>query len=405
LKIANIIHHLTRGGGVVVQALNLAKAIQDLQHEISLITMTTEVQDPTSQSLAEGLPIKYVKSHISGLLSPFLLSRGLTETILEGQHEIIQAFDPLIAGLAAMLTKQTISNIPIVVRLGTTYVDFFRSKYVTPDSLRLVDFFRSAVKLCSLLPAISILEKYTLNYADVIVPNCEYLASIYASKISNPQKIKVIRNGVDSRRFSPEGPKYPLHGNHLWILYIGRIEHRKGLHLLLKAMPKVFQHSPNTRLLIVGRSPIPAYLNSLKKLATTLGIMSKIEFLGPVSSDDAANLMRSTNILVFPSTTGHIQVEGLPNTILEGMSSGLPIVATEICGVPEVIINEVTGILIKPNSIEQLSSALCRLLDSPALRVELKTQSREYILKNNTISVAAKEYISLYRTILNRRAD
>jgi glycosyltransferase involved in cell wall biosynthesis len=170
-------------------------------------------------------------------------------------------------------------------------------------------------------------------------------------------------------------------------------------------MPKVFRNSPNARLLIVGRSPIPAYLESLKKLATNLGITSKVTFLGPVSSDDAANLMRSADILVFPSTTGRIQVEGLPNTILEGMASGLPIVATEICGVPEVIKDEITGILVDPDSITQFADALCKVLDSSTLRQELGIQSRDYILKNNTISIAAKEYIKLYRSILRRKAD
>lgn len=399
MQVANVIHHLTRGGGVVVQALNLAKELQKLGHYISFATLTTEIQDPTIKGIIEDIPVRYSISHISGILSPFLLSRVLSKMTRATNYSIIQAFDPIVAGLASVLTRQTGIDIPIVIRLGTTYVDFFRSKYERPENPSLISVLQSLGKIRTLLPAISSIERITLGQADCIVPNCEYLGNLYHSRVYDKRKIVVIRNGVDANRFSPQGKKYPLSQNQFWILYVGRIENRKGLDVLLRALPNIMRNHPNTKLFIVGRAPNPYYLASLKNLAKVLGIESKVIFNDPVSSEDVPLLMRAADILVFPSTTSGTQVEGLPNVILEGMSSGIPIVATNICGVPEVLVHEKTGILVKPSSVTQLEQGISSLVNSSELRKEIGEQSRMYILDNHTIKKAAQQYAKLYTKI------
>ena len=279
LRIVNVIHHLTRGGGVVVQALNLAKTMNRLNHSAHFITMTTEDQDPTYESLIDNLPIQFVTSHISGIFSPLLLARGLSQLMKRNDFSIIQAFDPIISGLSSVFVKQSGVNIPLVIRLGTSYPDFFYSKYNHPSTHSLTQLISSASKKSALIKMISITERLTLNYADIIVPNCEYLKSIYSHKVSNKSKLKVIRNGVDTTRFSPEGKKYPVSEDNLWLLYVGRIENRKGLVVLLKSLPFVFKRHPSARLLLVGRAPEIQYLHRLQKLAHNLGIDDKVHFL------------------------------------------------------------------------------------------------------------------------------
>lgn len=401
-RIANVIHHLTRGGGVVVQALNIAKAIQKLNFQVSFATMTTQIQDPTSIGISEGIPIRFTPSHFSGVLSPFLLCRTLAKMIDELGCTIIQAFDPIVAGLAAVFVKQFTKHIPLVIRLGTTYPDFFYSKYIRPETSSIYSYLKSYAKIRTMIPAIAIVERLTLDYADIVVPNCRYLASIYSNRIQQRGKIKVIHNGVDTKRFSPEGYVHPLSKDNIWILYVGRIEDRKGLDVLIQAMSEIVPKHPKTRLLIVGRAPNPRSLSSLMNLVRKFGIQSNVIFKGPVSSNVIPSLMRACDVLVFPSTTQRIQVEGLPNTILEGMSTEIPIVSTNICGVPEVISHMKTGLLVEPSSVEQLAAAIITLIESQTLRKELGSNARYYILRNNTIMKAAKQYLALYQHILNK---
>jgi glycosyltransferase involved in cell wall biosynthesis len=103
---------------------------------------------------------------------------------------------------------------------------------------------KSVSKSCILLPAFSILEKIVLNLVDMVVANCSYLKSIYVPHIVNSTNVIVIKNGVDTIKFSPKGPKGRLKSDHFWLLYIGRIEKRKGLEVLLKAMPSVLKACP-----------------------------------------------------------------------------------------------------------------------------------------------------------------
>ncbi|MFW9789104.1 MAG: glycosyltransferase family 4 protein [Candidatus Thorarchaeota archaeon] len=403
LHVANVIHYLHQGGGVAIQALNIAQHIESLGVSTSFITMASKSPDFTTTQLIERYPGRINTSQKPRLpLDPIALSRNLEASLQKDHCNVIQAYDPLVAGSASFLVKQAQKEIPLIIRLGTTYLTHFTFQFSLSKQGSIKELFENAIKQNLLLPILRIIERTTLRTADVVVANCDYLKGVYESLYPDLKNIVVIRNGVDTTVFTPDGPSEDLNKDKLTLLYVGRLEERKGLDDLFLAMAKVFKKHQDSCLILVGRAPDPRYKSRLEKLATSLAISTKIKFLGPVDNQSIPRLMRSADILVFPSSTHGEEIEGLPNTVLEGLATGIPIVATRICGIPEVVKHERTGLLVTPGSIEELTLSLDGLLDSKTKREELGSAARSQISEKNSLRSASRKYLNLYQLLADR---
>ena len=391
---------------MAVQALNIARHISSLDVSTSFSTMESRTDDLTSARLIDRYPGRIKTSRRVGIsLDPLPLSRNLKASLRDDHCNLIQAYDPLVTGSASYLVKRDLKEIPLVIRLGTTYLAHFAFQFNLLKSDTVTEYLNNATKKRLLLPMLSIIEKTTLRTADAVVANCDYLKRVYEKLYPDLKNITVIRNGVDTSVFTPDGPKQDMSRGKLTLLYVGRIEERKGLDDLFLAMVKVFKKHPDSRLLLVGRAPDPRYQFQLVKLAASLSISSKIQFLGTVDNQAIPQLMRSADILVFPSSTHGDEIEGLPNSVLEGLATGLPIVATRICGVPEVIAHERTGLLVTPGSTNEFASSVDKLLDSQSIREEIGTAARSQIVKNNSIETTARKYLNLYQLLAERNTE
>jgi len=123
-----------------------------------------------------------------------------------------------------------------------------------------------------------------------------------------------------------------------------------------------------------------------------LAIDQEVEFLG--IRKDVDKLMVSSKILVLPS-----RWEGLPVTILEAMSRGLPVIASSVGGIPEVIENKKEGILVPPQNPEILAQAIKKLLEDESLRKELIRNAYEKVKENYSIETYAKNILNLYKLL------
>jgi len=176
------------------------------------------------------------------------------------------------------------------------------------------------------------------------------------------------------------------------ILYLGRIEPRKGVDILLKGLSKVQARS--WLLVLVGEGQ-PNYINYLKYLASKFNIMDKTCFVGKISRRLLPYFYSATYLYVLPSL-----FEGLPATILEAMACGTPVIASRVGGIPEVVINGVNGILVDPGSIEQLRNALEYVLLDPSYRSKLSKVAQDIVRRNFSWNNIAKRYYELYKTLL-----
>jgi phosphatidylinositol alpha-mannosyltransferase len=175
-----------------------------------------------------------------------------------------------------------------------------------------------------------------------------------------PGEYRIIPNGVDLDRFVRAEPYEELRDGTLNILFVGRLEERKGLIHLLKAYHRLRKRRVDARLLVVGAGP---KLREYRRYVGLRGIRD-VEFLGRVSDEEKARYFASADIFCAPATGQ----ESFGIVLLEAMAAGVPIVASDIHGYKQVVQRDVQGLLVEPKKPRALAAALYTLATDPDLR-------------------------------------
>lgn len=198
-----------------------------------------------------------------------------------------------------------------------------------------------------------------------------------------------VPNGFPTGDVQPR-VEYPVR-EPLEIAFVGRLDAQKSPVTLLEALPRVSRgggaHSPQVRFL--GDGPLRS---ALEQRATALGLGGQVRFEGRVP--DVSPHLVETDIFVLPSLS-----EGMSNALLEAMAHGLPCVATRIPGNTDLIRDGETGLLVEPSDPAALARAICRLVESPALRETLGRAARAHVESHLDMDVVAGRYASLYREL------
>ncbi len=205
-------------------------------------------------------------------------------------------------------------------------------------------------------------------------------------------KMRVIHNGVDTRKFSPKKPKYrEKYGegfDHL-LLFSGRLVKQKGLEYLFEAMKLVVREQPRTRLLIMGKGSMRS---KLERRAKRLGVEKNILFTGFLPEKEIPYIYSSADLFVLPSIS-----EPFGIVLVEAMASGTPCVGTEVGGIPEIIRNGVNGFTVPPRKPEKMASRILEILSDESLRKKMAKRSREIAVKEFDWEVIAKRTERFYR--------
>jgi phosphatidylinositol alpha-mannosyltransferase len=183
-----------------------------------------------------------------------------------------------------------------------------------------------------------------------------------------PGDYTIIPNGVDLDRFTSAEPYENLRDGTLNILFVGRLEERKGLIHLLKAYHRLRKRKVDARLLVVGAGP---KLREYKRYVGLRGIRD-VEFLGRVSDEEKVRYFASADIYCAPNTGQ----ESFGIVLLEAMAAGVPIVASDIHGFKRVVERNVQGLLVEPRNPRALAAALYSLARDPDLRHEMGDAGR-----------------------------
>lgn len=197
--------------------------------------------------------------------------------------------------------------------------------------------------------------------------------------------IKVIFNGVESVQnnvkgfdylnYVPENAKNPL-----VILSTGRLARQKGFEYLIEAAGRIIKQHPNVFFFLAGKGKVEA---ELKSQIRNLGIEKNFILLGFV--EDIHSLLKAADIFVFSSL-----YEGMPNSILEAMAHGLPVISTNVNGVKELIDQGVNGYMVEPGKSDSLYDALVHVLYHQEEIKQLGRNAREFVLKNFAVSEMVK---------------
>ncbi|MBN1882208.1 MAG: glycosyltransferase family 4 protein [Deltaproteobacteria bacterium] len=208
----------------------------------------------------------------------------------------------------------------------------------------------------------------------------------------------VIPCGVDTERFHPnEGEQNKPHGKRT-ILTAGGLVAPKGIPRLLEAMSDVRLRNMGCRLVIAGDGPEK---ERLKQLAAKLDIDA--EFLGGVANESMPRLYREADLFVIPCVTaadGHH--DGIPVALMEAMASGIPVVSSDISGIPELIEDDVSGLLTPEDAIKPLVEAIFRVLTDEDLSVRLARAGRERVRDRFDIRDIARRLEGLFLTHAER---
>jgi phosphatidylinositol alpha-mannosyltransferase len=212
-----------------------------------------------------------------------------------------------------------------------------------------------------------------------------------------PGEFRIIPCGIDLGRFRPCESSQPGRrpGEHR-ILFLGRLDARKGIESLLRALPTVLKSIPGARLAVVGRGPMEP---RARRICGELGVSASVDFLGVVHPEDLPRHYASCDVYCAPGLGG----ETLGIVLLEAMASGAPVVASRIPGYDETVRDGVDGILVPPGDADALASALIRILTDESQRRALAAaglrRAQEYAWPK-----IAQRTLDFYRDLLTTRS-
>jgi len=216
--------------------------------------------------------------------------------------------------------------------------------------------------------------KTVLNNSDAIIAVSQSLKN-EAEKLTNKQ-IDVIYNGVEI----PKSEKKKGGKKQQTILYVGGLRAEKAPDILINAFKEVLKKHKKVRLVIVG----DGYME--KKLKRMASGVKNIDFRGFVRNEKLSGYYNNADIIVIPSLS-----EGLPNTLLEAMAFGLPVIASRVGGIPEVV-GEENGVLVEPGDQKALSEGINKLFKKPRLMREMGKKNRKKVELKFSQNTIAKQW-------------
>ena len=213
------------------------------------------------------------------------------------------------------------------------------------------------------------------------------------------EQIVHIPNGVNTEEFKPAPERCPAPTcSERDIICVARMEYPKGVDVLLHAWGRMMQASDQLRvhlkprLLLVGDG---VFKPQLERIAAELGIQGSVEFLG--QRRDIVDLLQKSWGFVMPS-----RWEGMPNALLEGMSCGLPCVATCVSGTEDIIVDGMNGLLVEPEQPAEMAVALRRIIEDTELARRLGQEGRATMLRDYQMNSIVDRYLQFYQHILTK---
>ncbi len=216
-----------------------------------------------------------------------------------------------------------------------------------------------------------------------------------ANRWLNPEKVRVIYNGIDLKRFPLRSP---AHEKEKWpvIGHVGRLVYTKGQSYLLQAFARLVGEYPGACLKIAGDGPLR---EELQQEAARLGIGEKVRFLGFRS--DISGFLRGIDLFVFPSL-----FEGLGLSMLEALATGVPVVASGVGGIPEVLQGMEAGRLVPPADVDALVSAMKEfLLSGRDSLFDLGKKARKQVEEKFSLAGVARNFEQVYLAEIGSLAE
>lgn len=241
-----------------------------------------------------------------------------------------------------------------------------------------------------------------LKRADGIITVSEYHRHYVADLCPrwSPQEVQVVHYGVDPAEFTPA--HVPADDGTLRIISVGSLVEKKGHEYLVDACAELAQKGYAFRCSIVGGGPLH---QALQERIQARGLQDRVALLGAKTQAEVKNLYRHSDIFALACVVARSgDRDGLPNVLLEALALEIPAVTTPVTGIPELVRDGETGLLVPERDAHALAAALERLINDPTLRRRLGQQGRQMVLSGFDIHSTAAQMATAFQAIRTRRA-
>jgi glycosyltransferase involved in cell wall biosynthesis len=232
--------------------------------------------------------------------------------------------------------------------------------------------------------------KFVLNQCDgIIVLSHEWMP---IQKLIPRTRVILLKNAINLSKYLALDRHGAENHHDVQIIYLGHVGEEKGINDLVWAVKRLDEKGIHGfRVNIFGEDLHPGELSAAKDLSKRLAIDEVISFLTPVFNNEKLEIFQRADIFIFPS-----HHEGLPISIIEAMASGLPVIATTVGGIPDLIDNSQNGILVNAKSPTALSTAMQTLIDDSQLRRVYGLNGRNKVIDNHDIEQYVEKLVSYY---------
>ncbi|MGQ9707292.1 MAG: glycosyltransferase family 4 protein [bacterium] len=211
-----------------------------------------------------------------------------------------------------------------------------------------------------------------------------------------PGEFRIIPSGINLNRFRPNLPPLPDRvRRNKTILFLGRLDKRKGLDVLIRSMPLILKEVPDACLMVVGKGPMEAHC---RQLTHYLGINHAVNFIGVANQDELPRYYCGADLYCSPALGGETQ--GV--VLLEAMACGVPVVASRIPGYDETVRDMIDGVLFPPQDINALAHSIIRVLKNERLKEQLINNGLKKV-RDYAWPVIAQKTLNYYQELLAQR--
>ncbi|MFE7354778.1 glycosyltransferase family 4 protein [Streptomyces sp. NPDC057543] len=370
-------------GGVQFHIRDLAEHLIRLGHQVSVLAPADDETPlpPYVVSAGRAVPVPYNGS-VARLNFGFLSAARVRRWLHDGTFDVIHIHEP---------TSPSLGLLACWAAQGPIVATFHTSNPRSRAMIAAYPILQPALEKISARIAVSEYARRTL---------VEHLGGD-AVVIPNGVDVGFFAGAEPKAEWQSEGARSPVEGGGGrrqggTIGFIGRIdEPRKGLPVLMRALPAILAARPDTRLLVAGRGDEEEAVASLPE-----EMRGRVEFLGMVSDEDKARLLRSVDVYVAPNTGG----ESFGIILVEAMSAGAPVLASDLDAFAQVLDLGAAGELFTNEDADALAAAAIRLLGDPERRAELRERGVAHVRRFDWSTVGA-DILAVYETVTDGAAS
>lgn len=394
----------TGWGGVGAYTYQTALGLKRNNHDVTVISLAKEdsLESSDFTQTIEGIDVHRVlwKKQLEEL-NLFLVANSTSHYVLKSQMAMWKKF-LVLHEQKAFDVVETPEHLGTAIHHSLTGVAPTLITLHTPHFKFVVENFHSVTASFD-NKIICLMEKLSILSADLLASPSLDLANFVSKHTGvDLNEIAIVRNPVNTTIFNPQGPSALESNGKVKVLFVGRLEPRKGVTTLVKAISKVVKDFKDVEFILIGadtntaehNNSMRGYLEGELKKSDSL---KYVQFIPHVKLTDMPSYYRGADLCVIPSI-----YDNAPYTCIEALASGKPVIVSTAGGTKEYVEENITGLMVPPENADALAQAIAQLVGSKSQRESFGEAARSYAEKNLDIEIFVHKKIELYRQAIER---